>query len=185
MNEQKSEVLQDIRNIVESVVKENKEYYKIWKEDVLFSWEWWYSLFLFIVPIILWFIFRKKESTDRLWYAGFFVLLIASWLDFVGNSYGLWYYPYKLLPTIPPYFPWETVLCFEVMFLLQFRPHVSPWIKGIGFGIFNSFVAEPINKWLGLYVLVHWKTIYSFPIYVVVYIIAHLLSRKNHFVKLR
>jgi hypothetical protein len=154
------------------------------KEHVLFTWQWWVQFFLFIVPIIIWFRFRKKESTGRLLYAGTVALLILSWLDFGGNCYGLWYYAYKLIPFLPPFIPWETLIVVQIMALLQYKPNVSPWVKAIGLGLFNAFIGEPIVTWMGIYTPVHWSCFYSFPIYLIVYLIAHYLVRSEQFVRL-
>lgn len=37
---------------------------KIVKEDFLSTWQWWFGLALFIVPWIVWIIFRKKIVQD-------------------------------------------------------------------------------------------------------------------------
>ncbi|TFE23473.1 hypothetical protein [Cohnella luojiensis] len=85
--------LKHIKELIMNTARDSIDYFHVWKNHVLFTWQWWFSLALFIVPIAVWVILRKRDSTDRLLYAGFFVLLTASWLDFMGNNFGLWYYP--------------------------------------------------------------------------------------------
>ncbi|MDF2959841.1 MAG: hypothetical protein K0S39_1576 [Paenibacillus sp.] len=176
----KEEYLKHIEELISSTARDSIEYVKVWKEHVLFTWQWWFSLILFIVPIIVWFIIRKKNSTDRLLYPGFLVLLLASWLDFMGNNFGLWYYPYKLFPSIPPYIPFETFIVFEVMLLLQYKPKSSPFLKALVLGLFNSFVSEPLMRWLGIYVVVHWSSFISLPIYIALYLLADYFSKRNN-----
>jgi hypothetical protein len=57
---------------------------------------------MLILPWILWVIFRKKESTARLLFASFIIMLLSSTLDAVGVDHGKWMYPIKVspLPTI-------------------------------------------------------------------------------------
>lgn len=44
---------------------------KIVRDDFLFTWQWWFGIALFIVPWIIWFILRNKESTGRLLLGGY------------------------------------------------------------------------------------------------------------------
>lgn len=60
----------------------------IWFEHVLFTWQWWLGVILTILPWILWIIFRKSNSTDRLLYVGFFVIIISIFLDVLGTQWG-------------------------------------------------------------------------------------------------
>ncbi len=68
-----------------------------------------------------------------------------------------------------------------VMFLLQIKPNINPLIKAAIFGIISAFVAEPFFTWVGMYHAEHWKVIYSFPIYVVIYLIAHFISARKDY----
>ncbi|UNJ81252.1 hypothetical protein (plasmid) [Metabacillus dongyingensis] len=103
-------------------------------------------------------------------------------LDFLGVAFGKWYYTGKVIPTIPSYIPWDFVLIpVFVMFLIQFKPHWSPILKGILFAGVSSFVGEPFFKWLGFYVELEWSPFYSFPIYIVIYLISSRLSKVKSF----
>lgn len=177
-------LLTDIRNTIKQVVEANQHYFDIWKDHILFTWQWWVQLFFTIGPVILWFLFRKKQSTARVFFSGLFVLLIASGFDFIGNSYGLWYYPIKLVPAIPPFIPWNLMLALEVMVLLEYKSRFSPILKAIIMSLFNTFVVEPLTVWLGFYVPVYWNILYSVPIYMAIYLIAHRISRSHTFAPL-
>ncbi|MGM0875044.1 MAG: CBO0543 family protein [Bacillota bacterium] len=72
--------------------------------------KWWLGVGLPIIPWLLWFKFRKKESSDRLLYVGYFVILISSWLDIMGVALGWWFYKSKVIPVIPTYIPWDITL---------------------------------------------------------------------------
>ena len=174
-------ILADVRNTINQVVAANQHYFDIWKDHILFTWQWWLQLFLTIGPVIFWFLFRKKQKTAGVCFSGMFVLLIASGLDFIGNSYGMWFYPFKFVPAIPPYIPWNLMLAIEVMVLLEHKPRFSPILKAIILSLFNAFVIEPLAVWMGLYVPVNWKTIYSVPIYIAIYLIAYRISRNRPF----
>lgn len=105
-----------------------------WKNEVLFTWEWWLGIALTIVPWIIWFFFRKKDSTYRLLYAGLLVSLISLSLDSIGVQIGAWNYLKPITPVIPSYIPFNfTLMPVTVMFLIQLFPLKNPWLMGIIF----------------------------------------------------
>lgn len=153
-----------------------------WLDHTLFTWQWWIGVSLTIIPWILWLFFRKKESTNRLLFIGFFVMIFTSYMDFLGVELTLWYYSHKVLPTIPAYIPWDfSLFPVTIMFLLQYKPKFNPFIKALCFGIFAAFIAEPFFGILQLYTPITWKSVYSLPIYIALYLISHFLSRRYNF----
>ncbi len=157
----------------------------LWLKDTLFTWKWWLGVVMSTVPWIIWFIFRRQESKDRLLLAGFFVMLIASWFDVLGVLFGLWSYYHNVVPFSPAFVPWDfTLLPVMTMFFLQIKPRISPWLKAIVLSGISSFMAEPLFVYIGLYNPKHWKFIYSFPILAVIYLMAHWLSRRVAFKEL-
>lgn len=158
------------------------EFYKLWLNN-LFTWQWWLALSLIVLPWTFWFLFRKKESTDRLLYAGFFVMVISSSMDMIGIAMSLWSYPINVFP-LPELIPFDiSALAVATMLLIQFIPTLNPFIKSILFSAFGSFIFLPTISWLGLYNEMGWKNYYSFPILIVIYLLANLIASKNDFVK--
>ncbi|OIJ18748.1 hypothetical protein BKP45_15805 [Anaerobacillus alkalidiazotrophicus] len=176
---------EQVENIYNLVAEANEKMFYVWKENILFTWQWWLSVALTILPWIFWIKFRKKDSTIRLLSAGLFVILISSWLDFFGISLGLWYYIYDVIYIIPNYFPWDfTLLPVTIMFLIQFKPNSNRYIKAIFFSLLASFVAEPFFIWIGMYQPKKWEHIYSFPIYIVIFLIADYISKRSSWEKI-
>ncbi|MBM7571195.1 CBO0543 family protein [Aquibacillus albus] len=154
----------------------------VWKEHVVFTGHWWIGVILTIVPWILWIFFRKKESTNRLLFVGFFVMILSIILDFLGTKLGLWYYYYDLIPFIPAFMPWDiTLIPLSVMFLIEYRPQINPIIKAFIFSVVIAFVVEPLFVWISLYQPVTWRHYYSFPIFFLIYLISHFLSKQRNF----
>ncbi|WP_085521659.1 CBO0543 family protein [Tuberibacillus sp. Marseille-P3662] len=153
-----------------------------WIDHTLFHWDFWISVILTIFPWIVWFWVCDKQNFGRILFAGCLVIIIASYMDFLGTALGLWYYAGKALPTIPAYVPWDiSLIPIFVMLLLQFKPHLNPWLKGVFFGVVSGVVAEVIFKLLGFYVSKGWHMWYSVPIYVLIYLIAHWMAEKCRF----
>ena len=164
------------------IARVNIEFFPIWKEHVFLKPFWWISLALTVFPWAFWLYFRKKESTNRLLFAGFFVMLISSYLDFLGISYGLWDYHAKLAPHFPTFIPWDlSLMPITIMIFIQVKPKVSPFLKGLLFSGITAFVIEPVLVWLDYYHIINWKYLYSFPIYFVIYLVAHRLSKRKNF----
>ena len=154
----------------------------LWISDVAFTWQWWLGVGLAIVPWVIWILLRKKESTYRLLTAGFFVIVMCSWLDVIGITLGLWHYNFDVVPMMPSYLPWDfTLLPVLVMSFIQYKPKMSPIIKAIVCAAISAFVGEPVSQWLRLYDPHNWKSIYSFPILIVIYLIAHFISSRKEF----
>lgn len=159
---------------------------QVWLEHVVFSWQWWIQVVLTILPWVLWFIFRKKESSSRLMFAGLFVMIISYSLDIIGIKWGLWAYYYELLPYTPSNAPWNfSLIPVAVMFAIQLNPlKINRYIKAVIFSALASFVVEPIFVRIGFYETRNWSHFYSFPITALIYIAADWLSRRNSFEKI-
>lgn len=114
------ELSQKIYKIQSRISEAASDYHQLWQTEILFSWRWWLSFVLAFLPWLVWIKYRRRESTDRLLYSGFFVLLVSAWLDFNGLQLGLWYYPIDVVPTIPSSLPYDTsILPVMVMLLIQ------------------------------------------------------------------
>ncbi|RXJ02404.1 hypothetical protein DS745_06785 [Anaerobacillus alkaliphilus] len=173
-----------IEELYKQVSIQTYEKLDIWKDTILFTWQWWIGVGLSIIPWILWIIFRRKESTLRLLTVGFFVMFLSTFLDSIGVQLGLWYYTHAPLPLIPAFFPWDTTLMpIVIMGLIQFKPKLSPYIKGLIFAGLTSYVGEPLFIWLELYKPIAWKHIYSFPIYFLIYLISNKIYIGNSYHK--
>jgi hypothetical protein len=158
---------------------------EIWSDYVLFSGLWWMGVGLSIIPWIIWFVIRKRDSTDRLLYTAFYVMAVALISDVLGDQLGLWHYRYHVIPVLPTYFPWDvTLMPLTIIILIQIKPNVNPWIKAIFFAILASYVAEPFFDWLGVYEPKNWRYSYSVPLQIIFYMSAYYISKRNKFEEL-
>ncbi len=156
-----------------------------WLKDVLFTWRWWVEVFLSIAPWVLWFKYRKKGSGSRLLYAGLFAMLIASWFDVLGLLFGIWSYYYPVVPFSPAFAPWDfSLLPVITMFFLQYKPQISAWLKALIYGGIASFMVQPLFVWMGYYNPKDWHHYYSFPIFMIIYLIAHKFAQATAFEEL-
>lgn len=180
--EYKENVKKMIDDNVYEIEKLVQQKIDIWSTHVVFSGMWWFGVAISVIPWLIWFKFQKKNSSDRILYAGFFVMVISLCFDVVGDQLGLWHYRFNVIPVLPTYFPWDlTLMPLSVMTFLLIKPNVNPFIKAIIFATSSSYIGEPFFHWLGVYVLTGWKYSYSVPIQMVIYLVAHHLSRRENF----
>ena len=174
--------IEQSRKLYEEIHQTHTKYRAFWKETTLWHWEFWLSLFLTVFPWIVWWFYRKRGSEGRLLLVGFFVLLVASWFDFLGVAFGAWFYTGKALPAMPTFFPWDfSLLPVSLMLWLQFQPHWNAFVKAVIYALFIAFVGEPFFEWLGFYTPLKWSAYYSFPIYIVIFLVSHRFSKMMSF----
>lgn len=86
---------------------------------------------------------------------------------------------------MPEFIPYDIcALPVATMLFIQFFPTVKPLIKSLVYSAFASFIFQPIGVWLGLYNNMAWKHYYSFPILIIVYLLANYIATKNNFDKI-
>lgn len=167
------------RELLETIHHEELQY---WIDHVVFTWRWWLGVSFIFVPIVIWLLLRKKDSTDRSLYIGLFISTISAYLDFIGVYFGLWDYQYEVFPAIKVFFPWNSiVLPVTIMFLFQIKPNINPWIKAFIYGGLTSFVALPLFTYMSIYKPLHWNYLYSLPIQIILYMLTYLLSKRDKF----
>lgn len=166
----------------EVIDKANTKVVEVWKDDMVFSFGWWVTTFLVIVPWILWIIYRKKDSTQRLLLGGIWAMFIATWLNYIGVTMGLWRYNVKTIPVIPDFIAWDfSLIPVTIMFIIQIKPNIKPLYKAIFFSVLTSFGAEPFFKWLGFFDYPSWHYIASVPFYIAIFLVASKLVNGNNF----
>lgn len=177
--EQVIQLIDQNYNRAEAIIDEKIE---IWKEHVLFSGLWWFGVVLSILPWVLWFAIRRKQSTDRLLYVAFIVTTISLSLDVLGDQWGFWHYRFNVIPILPTYLPWDiTLMPVAVIGLLQYKPAIHPIWKALLFALGTAYIAEPFIHWIGIYTTPNWRYSYSVPIQFGIYMLAHYVSRRNRF----
>ncbi|MCM3410209.1 CBO0543 family protein [Metabacillus litoralis] len=153
-----------------------------WFELIFLTPRWWLGLSLGIIPWLIWWKIHNKKYTGDLLRAGLFMTSISLILDSLGIQLGLWIYPYDVFPFIPGYFPWDlTILPVTMMVLIEIKPKLNPIYKGIMYSSFSSFIGEPIAIFIKLYEPIHWKHYYSFPIYILLFLITNKVAKSKLF----
>jgi len=182
MNPEHLKGMEDAYNLI---TQANNDMITLWLKYTFLTWQWWLGVFLSIAPWIVWIIVRKKDSTNRLLFAGLLAILISSWFDILGIIFGLWSYYYSVVPFSPAFVPWDfTLLPVTIMLSLQYKFNIGPIKRAIAFAVLSSFIIEPFFVWIGFYNPKHWQYIYSFPIMIIIYLLCDWFSKMSRFEKI-
>ncbi|WP_299093895.1 CBO0543 family protein [uncultured Metabacillus sp.] len=180
------EAAKKIDDVYKMLVFADQKDHEIWFEYVFLSWQWWFCVTLTVIPWVLWWKFRKKESTSRLLYGAFFIIIISMFLDSFGAELNLWDYRFEPIPFLPSFLPWDlSLLPVVFLVLMQIKRNTSPILKGLFYSIFCAFIGEPLFEWLGFYKLINWNHLFSFPIYFFLFLIGYSLVTSKNFAELR
>lgn len=160
--------------------------YQHWLYDDFRKWTWWLQLVVGIIPLLIWWkIVDRKRLLEIIVY-GLLVNVTSIILDTLGYATVIWDYPDRFLPALPSIIPIDVVVV-PVTFMIVYQ-YCNTWKSFVtvitGIALLYAFVAEPLMVALNLYTLIHWKYIYSFPIYIVMAVVLRMLTKyfvsKNH-----
>lgn len=152
---------------------------KIVKEEFLTTWQWWFGIALFIVPWIVWFRLRKKDSTGRLLLGGLMTIILSLTIDLAALSLGLWSYPMVIIPLAPFLFlPYHFSLApVAIMLALQIKPKMNTLLKGVIFSSIMAFGGMNFFNAIDFYNPKNWSTVYDFIIFLTLYYAAYSLTK--------
>lgn len=158
------------------------EYAGLWLQYQLFTWRWWITVSLLVLPWTFWLIVRKRKSTHRLLSAYLLVALFSVLADFAGAHHGLWYYPVTLVPLMPCYIVFDlSVLPVTTMLFIQFFPKVRAFYIALIYAALGSFIFQPAMEALGLVVHERWTVFSTFPVLFLLYLVSHRLAVNGRF----
>lgn len=147
--------------------------YDHWLQYELYTWQWW---LLIICPIAFWLLWIKvvdrKKVIEILLY-GLLIFIFTTAMDAIGIAYLLWDYQIKTLSKLPHIFSLDTAV-FPVIYMLiyQYYPRWNTYLTSIVvMSAVFSFVGEPFLAWIGIYIMLKWKYVYSFPVFIAIGII--------------
>jgi len=151
-----------------------------WVNYEVFTWQWWIGVACVVIPLLLmWKLVDKRRLLEIIAF-GFMLNILATFLDVVGSELLLWNYTLRIIPQIPLLFPVDFVLV-PIFYMLIYQRYIA-WkqflIASTILALALAFVAEPLAVYIGQYQLIHWKFIYSFPIYIVLAIFCKFFANK-------
>ncbi|GIO26368.1 CBO0543 family protein [Ornithinibacillus bavariensis] len=160
----------------EEVVKITRQFNNIqlehWLNDTLFTFRWWILLFTTLVFLFVWLIILDKKRIFEITTYGFMVAFTAVIADITGVFLMLWQYKHTLTP-LSIVIEIDTILM-PIIYMIIYQ-YFNTWksfiIAVIIQAFIFSFILEPLLVWLQVYVLYHWKHIYSFIPYIIIAVV--------------
>lgn len=142
--------------------------YEHWRQYEFLTYQWWLLLGVLIIPWFIWWKLVDKTRVAIIFSYGLFIMFLVITMDALGIVNKLWIYPVKLLPIIPHTISIDwSMLPILHMLLYQYFPHWKSFlIAETAAAALLAFVGEPIATRLGVYYILYWQHIWSFPIYV-------------------
>lgn len=139
-----------------------------WLHYDLFTWRWWLLLGLSILPPVMWWKILDKTRKPEILLYGFFIGVLATFLDVLGWNLNLWSYPHKLLPICTPLLPADLILLpiFYMLIYQRFFSWGSFFWANVALASILAFIMEPLFRWLEFSKFLAWTHAYSFPIYI-------------------
>lgn len=168
-----------ITDIMESQAKLSTMRWNYWKDQIVFSFSWWFLLLSFLLLIIVWLRLLDRNRLVLILLFGFITLTIVTTLDTLGGELQLWEYPRMILPWGPRILCIDIMISIFFMLMFQFFTHWKSFIiSSIVLSTIFSFVFEPIAEYLGIYLPIKWSHFYSFPIYIFLAVVIKLFVER-------
>ncbi|WP_226669524.1 CBO0543 family protein [Metabacillus litoralis] len=143
----------------------NHQGYLHWFQDDLFAFNWWLLLSATVLPYFIWWRIVDKNRLIEISALGLFSAISASFFDLIGTTLGLWGYPDKLIPVLPPLLPADLVvipICSMIIYQYSHNLFSYLW-RYVILSLFLAYVIEVAFSDLGMYIKLKWWThTYSF-----------------------
>ena len=150
-----------------------------WIKYEVFTWQWWIGIAFVLIPPLLWWKLVDRRRLLEITVFGLIVNISAIIIDVVGSAFVLWNYTIRLLPLS---------LCFcvdffllPIIYMLIYQRYLA-WkqflVASTTVALALAFIVEPLAVYIKQYQLISWHYIYSFPIYVLIVVLAKLIADK-------
>lgn len=177
MNENELDFLSKMRFMAEELSQFQIEYWQTFSG--IGAWQFWVQLLMLIVPLIVLFIFIDK---DKMLLLGFFGLNYHVWFSYVnsiGVDFGLWQYPYQLVPSLPS-FSLDAALV-PIIFMLLYQWTINHekniYLYSLLLSAILAFVLKPIMVKFDFFHMFHGiNYIHLFLFYMVLFIISKFIT---------
>jgi hypothetical protein len=146
---------------------------KYWISEDLFSYKWWLLATLMVILWLIWFKLVDKRKLVEILLGGSLISIVTLLLDLIGLNLGLWNYTSLLFAGFYPTLVPVDLVVIPVTYMLIYQYKVtlkSFFLTSIVVSGVYSFIAEPIFNAMDIYRMNHWRYIYSFPIYIVLFL---------------
>lgn len=178
MKENQLESLNKIRSMAEELSQLQKEYWKTFSD--LGEWQFWVVVIMLIAPLIV--LFMKIDRSKML-LLGFFGFNYHVWFHYVnaiGINFGLWEYPYEIVPFLPSFALDASLVPISFMLLYQWtlNHNKNIYLYSILLSAFFAFMLKPVMVTLDFFHMYKFVNyFYLFLFYVLFFVVSLLITK--------
>ncbi|WP_312098371.1 CBO0543 family protein [Niallia sp.] len=178
MNDQQRSFFDRLVSIQEKYTKEAQEYWSMYSG--LDTWQFWVIVLMLVVPLIVLIFAIDRKRIFIVGFFGFAVHMLFSYVDAIGIRFGLWEYPYQLLPFLPSFSLDGSIIPIAIMLVFQWtlKHDKNFYLYATLLAIVFGFGFKPLLTAIGLFESYKWVNFfYIFLIYLLLYIGGYLVTR--------
>ncbi|WP_226035145.1 CBO0543 family protein [Aquibacillus saliphilus] len=178
MDSQQREYFQEIISIQEKFTKESEQYWQLYSN--LGTWQFWVILLMLLVPLIILYFVIDREKIFLIGFFGFAVHVLFFYTDAIGIRYGLWGYPYQMVPFLPSFSIDASIVPISIMLVYQWtlKHNKNFFVYLLITSLVFGFAFKPLLTSLGLFESYKWINFFLiFLIYVVLFLLAYLITK--------
>lgn len=150
MNEQIN-LLNKLYSMQQELSNVQSQYWKLYSN--FNTWQFWLSLSLFIVPLIILYFFIDKDKIFLMGFYGFCTHMLINYVDSIAVNLGYWQYNYSLAPFLSLSVPFDVALVPVVLMLVYqwtLKHNKNFYIYSIMAAFLLATVWTPIYTSLGI-----------------------------------
>lgn len=177
MTQEQNGFFRELVSNQEQLTREGIQYWSLYSNFT--TWQFWTILAMLIIPLILVYLFIDRTKIYRIAFFGFATHVLFAYTDAFGIRYGLWGYPYQVLPFLPSFSLDAALIPVAIMFVYQWSLNHKKSFHGYSFltALVFGFGFKPLLVWVGLFEKYQWVNyIIIFFIYLILFEAAYLLT---------
>lgn len=151
-----------------------------WLNHEVFTLGWWYLLFLFIVPWMIWYRLVDTGRLPEIVLAGLLSIVITTFINELGSELNFWQYPIQFVPISLLGLPFDfSVIAVTYMLLYQYFGSWRSYALALFcMALVFAFIGEPFSAWMKVIYYVRWNYFCSFIYYLATGAVIRSLTRK-------
>lgn len=152
MNENQSKQLNNLRETSRELAHDWVDYWQTY--SYLDTWQFWLNVTLLIIPLIVLFFKLDRTKAFQIGFFGFAAHVLCTYIDGYSTRFGLWEYPYKIIPLLPINFGLDTSLIPVVIMLVYqwtLNQKKNYYIAVLIVAALFAFVFKPILSFFHLF----------------------------------
>jgi len=177
LNSNQQALFDKLASLQESMTKTGEHYWKLYSHMGI--WQFWAVLLILVVPLVILYFTIDRKNILLICFFGFANNLLSSYIDVMGIGYGLWAYPYQLLPFLPSLSMDASVVPIYIMLVYQWtiRHNKNFYFYSFLAALLFGYGFTALTVWLGLFEIHKWMNYtYIFLSYFIQYVLAYWLT---------